>query len=64
MSAFMDGNRITPGTERCVCGNDCEFPCWQRLGLTEQPCCAGCPSEPLMASMMEERVASEEEGQR
>jgi hypothetical protein len=43
-TVFMDGNRITPGTDRCVCGPDCEFPCWQRLGLTDQACCPGCPS--------------------
>lgn len=42
MSMFMDGDRVTPGTERCVCGPDCEFPCWQRIGLTETPCCKGC----------------------
>jgi hypothetical protein len=40
---FLDGNRVTPGTECCVCGPDCEFPCWQRVGLTTQPCCPGCP---------------------
>lgn len=39
---FMDGNRVTPGTEKCVCGPECEFPCWQRLGLTDQPCCPRC----------------------
>jgi hypothetical protein len=20
----------------------CEFPCWQRVGLTSEPCCPGC----------------------
>jgi hypothetical protein len=39
---FLDGNRITSGTEACVCGPACEFPCWQRVGLTDQPCCPGC----------------------
>lgn len=39
---FLDGDRVTPGTEKCVCGSDCEFPCWQRLGLTTTPCCKGC----------------------
>lgn len=29
--------------KRCVCGPDCEFPCWQRDGLTTQACCPGCP---------------------
>ena len=39
---FMDGNRITPGTENCKCGPQCEFPCWMRLGLTDHPCCPDC----------------------
>jgi hypothetical protein len=46
MSAFVDGDRVTPGTERCVCGPECEFPCWQRLGLTSEPCCPGCARLP------------------
>lgn len=43
---FMDGNRVTPGTDECVCGSECEFPCWQRIGLTSQPCCKDCPPLP------------------
>lgn len=39
---FVDGDRVTPGTEGCKCGPRCEFPCWQRLGLTETPCCPDC----------------------
>jgi hypothetical protein len=35
---FMDGPGITPGAENCKCGQDCEFPCWQRLGITDEPC--------------------------
>jgi hypothetical protein len=31
------------GTAKCECGPDCEFPCWQRQGLTPVPCCPGCP---------------------
>lgn len=49
MTGFLDGSRVTPGTERCVCDKDgrcCEFPCWMRLGLTAQPCCPGCPPLP------------------
>lgn len=34
---FLDGTGITPGTEKCRCGPDCEFPCWQRLGIAD-PC--------------------------
>ena len=40
---FIDGTGITPGTEDCKCGNDCEFPCWQRLGIA--PCCGSCGCE-------------------
>lgn len=43
VGSFMDGNRVTPGTAKCVCGPDCEFPCWQRIGVTDQACCPGCP---------------------
>lgn len=39
---FVDGNRVTPGTEKCKCGPECEMPCWQRIGLTDQPCCPDC----------------------
>lgn len=28
----------------------CEFPCWQRVGLTPEPCCAGCPPLPEVAA--------------
>lgn len=44
--SFIDGNRVTPGTEQCVCGPECEFPCWQRIGLTVVPCCKGCAPLP------------------
>ena len=27
---------------QCVCTTGCEWPCWQRIGLTEHPCCHGC----------------------
>jgi hypothetical protein len=43
---FIDGTRITPGTDGCRCdlnGEVCEWPCWQRIGLTEIPCCKDCP---------------------
>jgi hypothetical protein len=40
--ALVDGHRVTPGTEGCRCGPACEFPCWQRVGLTDRACCPGC----------------------
>lgn len=49
-AAFLDGTNVTPGTEGCVCGPECEFPCWQRLGLTSSPCCSGCA--PLVADAL------------
>jgi hypothetical protein len=40
---FFDG-RIAG----CVCDRDgwCEMPCWQRVGLTDDPCCPGCAPLP------------------
>jgi hypothetical protein len=46
---FVDGTRITAGSEGCVCDRGpapCEFPCWQRIGLTATPCCPGCARLP------------------
>lgn len=43
---FVDG---TPNVDGCQCDRDgrlCEMPCWQRVGLVEQPCCPGCPPLP------------------
>lgn len=40
MAIFVDGDA---NVEECKCTGDCEFPCWQRVGLTVQPCCPGCP---------------------
>lgn len=32
----------------CVCNELCEWPCWQRIGLTDQACCEDCqPLPPL-----------------
>lgn len=42
---FVDGSRVSPGSEACRCGNDCEFPCWQRLGIAEA--CSSCACPPL-----------------
>lgn len=41
---FVDGTGITPGTESCKCGPECEFPCWQRLGIAEACSQCECPS--------------------
>lgn len=39
-SLFLDGQANTP---KCHCGPDCEMPCWQLIGLTEDGCTAcGC----------------------
>jgi hypothetical protein len=46
---FVEGTRITAGSEGCVCDRGptpCEFPCWQRIGLTATPCCPGCARLP------------------
>lgn len=46
---FADGTRVTPGSEGCHCDEDgrvCEFPCWQRIGLTAEPCCPNCAPLP------------------
>ena len=43
---FLDGDRVTAGTEQCVCSIECEFPCWMRLGMTSRPCCRGCAPLP------------------
>lgn len=40
-TGFVDGH-----PPECRCGRDCEMPCWQRVGLTSQPCCKGCPPLP------------------
>lgn len=43
---FVDGTAVTKG---CQCDKDgklCEFPCWQRIGLTADPCCEGCAPLP------------------
>lgn len=53
---FLDGTGITPGTEKCKCGNDCEFPCWQRLGIADACRSCGCPPFPE-----DEPAAKEEE---
>jgi hypothetical protein len=46
MTMFIDGTGITPGSEKCCCTPECDFPCWQRLGLG--PACefCGCPPFP------------------
>lgn len=40
MGVFLDGNLNYPS---CRCKPSCEMPCWQLVGLTDQPCGAcGC----------------------
>lgn len=34
----------------CHCTAACEFPCWQRVGLTDRPCCDGCAPLPALPS--------------
>ncbi len=48
MTVFMDGNRITPGTEGCKCGDLCCWPCMFRVGITDEPCCPGCAPLPAV----------------
>jgi Zn-finger protein len=36
----LDGSGITFGSEKCRCTPDCEWPCWQRIGVA--PPCAPC----------------------
>lgn len=43
MTLFIDGNG--PG---CSCGPECEMPCWQRVGLTEDACCKACSPLPAV----------------
>lgn len=32
----------------CNCTEDCPMPCWQRVGLTEEPCCSDCAPLPAL----------------
>lgn len=45
-AVHVDGDRITAGTGGCMCGPRCEMPCWQRVGITDQPCCQTCAPLP------------------
>lgn len=42
---FIDGTGVTPGTEACRCTNECEHPCWMRVGLA--PACRSCNCPPF-----------------
>lgn len=55
MDVFLDGTGITPGTEKCHCGPECEFPCWQRLGIA--PACEGCGCPPFPPERLFARLA-------
>lgn len=37
---------IDKDPEGCRCTPTCPTPCWQRVGLTDKPCCNGCPPLP------------------
>lgn len=39
MSLHVDGKANYPS---CRCGNNCEFPCWQRVGLADACGACGC----------------------
>ena len=41
MTVFVDGD-----PKDCKCKPSCEMPCWQRVGLTDRPCCKGCAPLP------------------
>lgn len=39
---FIDGSEQYPD---CCCGDDCQFPCWQRVGVA--PACEKCGCKPF-----------------
>ena len=47
---FIDGD-----PPNCNCGLDCEMPCWQRVGLTADPCRDG--HAPCPAALLTEAAA-------
>jgi hypothetical protein len=53
---FVDGTGITPGTEKCQCGPECEFPCWQRLGLASACTECGCLPFPAEDDQADEEL--------
>lgn len=46
---------LMDGTASCMCDSptprpdgrprNCEFPCWQRAGITDTPCCPDCKND-------------------
>lgn len=40
-NAFLDRD-----PDGCVCTPLCEWPCWQRVGITDQACCPDCQPLP------------------
>lgn len=50
---LVDGSAVQRG---CMCDShvprpdgrerDCAMPCWQRIGMTETPCCSDCAPLP------------------
>lgn len=51
MTSFAEGDRVTPGSERCRCGPDCDFPCWQRVGIA--PACGACHCPPIRGETLD-----------
>lgn len=45
---FVEAEGFTPGSAGCKCGRLCEWPCWQRAGLTAEPCCKTCAPLPAV----------------
>lgn len=58
MATFLDGTGVTPGTEQCKCGPECELPCWQRLGWA--PACSSCSCPSFPDEPEDPRIAAEE----
>ena len=47
-AGVTSGSHICGASCRCVCTSSCEWPCWQRIGLTADACCPGCaPLDPI-----------------
>lgn len=47
---MTEGYLCGPGPG-CVCTPECEMPCWQRVGISEERCCSGCAPLPSLEDM-------------
>ena len=61
MTMFLDGTGITPGSEKCQCSEECEFPCWQRIGIASACVACGCDAIKPHADIMREMLLGEED---